>query len=41
MCIRDRALGVVVDGADFNEKFIEAIAQHRHWARHDKDLIPA
>ncbi len=35
------ALGVVVDGADFNEKFIEAIAQHRHWARHDKDLIPA
>jgi catalase len=24
---------------DFPEKFIAAIAQHRHWARHDKDLI--
>ncbi|ATB32142.1 catalase [Melittangium boletus] len=36
--------GVVVGaagGQDFPEKFIEAIAQHRHWSRHDKDLIPA
>jgi catalase len=36
------ALGVVVGdagGQDFSTKFIAAIAQHRFWARHDKDLI--
>ncbi|AKJ03488.1 catalase [Archangium gephyra] len=36
------SLGVVVGeagGQDFPAKFIAAIAQHRFWARHDKDLI--
>ena len=34
--------GVVVgekDSQDFPTKFIAAIAQHRFWARHDKDLV--
>jgi catalase len=36
------ALGVVVGekgSQDFPPKFIAAIAQHRFWARHDKDLV--
>lgn len=27
--------------ADFNKKFIEAIAQHRHWGREQKEMVPA
>ncbi|WP_434388941.1 catalase [Melittangium boletus] len=35
------APGVVADGQDFGAKFIAAIAQHRHWDRHDKEHVPA
>jgi hypothetical protein len=26
---------------DVAEQFIEAIAQHRHWSREKKDMVPA
>ncbi|MEX2336244.1 MAG: catalase [Fulvivirga sp.] len=29
------------DISQFTEKFITAIAQHRHWNRHEKDMLPA
>jgi catalase len=35
---------VTARGADmdaFAEQFIEAIAQHRHWSREQKDMVPA
>ena len=39
-------LGVVTAGSQsdlqaFAKKFIEAIAQHRHWNREQKDIVPA
>lgn len=34
-------LGNAVDMEGVVEQFIDAIAQHRHWSREQKDMVPA